>query len=89
VQAGHQAVQGRVGKTRFFFKKNPAQWFFWVLLVFFGFFGFFCFLLFFIYKLIQKREFLGFFSVSRILLGASRLQILITLTLSPNICISS
>ena len=43
------------------FKKKPAQ--------FFGFFVFFCFF----YIFAQKREFLGFFLVSRILLGASRL----------------
>ena len=40
---------------------------------FFGFFGF-------IYIFAQKREFLGFYLVSRILLGASRLKIIITLT---------
>jgi hypothetical protein len=50
----------RVGKNPGFFKKNPAQWGF---LFFLGFFlGFFA----------QTRGFLGFFLVSRILLGASR-----------------
>jgi hypothetical protein len=47
-------------QTRFFFKPSPV--------VFFGFFGLFGFLGFFA----QKRGFLLFFSVSRILLGASR-----------------
>ncbi len=57
-------------KTRVFKKKKPAQWvfgFFWVFLGFFGFFwgffGFFC----------PEKRVLGVFSVSRILLGASRL----------------
>jgi hypothetical protein len=49
--------QSRVGKNPGFFLKKPAQW---VFLVFFGFFA-------------QTRGFLGFFSVSQILLGASRL----------------
>jgi hypothetical protein len=44
-----------------FFLKNPAQWVF--LGFFLGFLGFFA----------QTRGFLGLFSVSRILLGASRL----------------
>ena len=71
------AVNARVGKNPGFFKKNPAQWvflgffgFFWVFWVFLGFFGFFC----------PDERVFGFFSVSRILLGASRLQIIITLT---------
>jgi hypothetical protein len=48
--------------------KKPAQWFF------FGFFGFlgFCFFLGFLYFCPEERVFRGF-SVSRILLGASRL----------------
>jgi hypothetical protein len=44
-------------KTRVF-KKNQPSGFFWFI---------------YIYIFAQKREFLGFFSVSRILLGASRL----------------
>jgi len=54
------------------FLKNPAQW---VFMVFYGFFGFFVFFLLFFWFFIfaQKREFSGFFLVSRILLGASRL----------------
>jgi hypothetical protein len=59
------ACQAGLEKTRFFFLKNPAQWFFWV---FFG--GFWVF---FLYIFAQEIEFIGFFSVSRILLGASRL----------------
>jgi hypothetical protein len=58
-------------KTRVFLKK-PAQWvfllFFCCFFVFFGFFGFG-----FYYIFAQKREFFRVFSVSRILLGASRL----------------
>ncbi len=46
-------------KTRVFFKKKPAQWFFLGFLVFFVFFGFFC----------PEERVLEFFSVSRILLG--------------------
>jgi hypothetical protein len=42
-------------------KKKPSQWFFLGFLVFFS------------HIFAQKREFLGVFSVSRILLGASRL----------------
>jgi hypothetical protein len=48
-------------------KKKPAQWVFLGVLGFLGFFGFFGFFF------AQTRGFLGFFSVSRILLGASRL----------------
>jgi hypothetical protein len=61
---------GRVGKNPVFFLKNPAQW------VFFGFFGFFWgFWVFWVFLgfFARAREFLGFFKVSRILLGASRL----------------
>jgi hypothetical protein len=57
-------------KTRVFLKKtSPVGFFgfFWVFLGFLGFFGFFW--VFFA----QMRWFIGFFSVSRILLGASRL----------------
>jgi hypothetical protein len=50
-------------KTRFFFKKNPAQWVFQVFLFFFGFFGF-------LYICPEERVF-RVFSVSRILLGTS------------------
>ncbi len=53
-------------KPGFFFKKpSPVGFFgfFWVFWVFLGFFGSFS----------QTRGFLGFFSVSRLLLGASRL----------------
>jgi hypothetical protein len=50
-----------------FLKKKPSPvgffGFFWVFWVFLGFFGFFA----------RTRGLLGFFSVSRILLGASRL----------------
>jgi hypothetical protein len=59
----------RVGKNPVFFKKNQPSGIFWVILVFMvflgflGFFGFFC----------PEERVLGFFSVSRILLGASRL----------------
>jgi hypothetical protein len=57
---------------------NPAQCFFGFFGVFFGFFRgflgvFWDFFVFFLNIFAQKREFLGFFSVSRILLGASRL----------------
>jgi hypothetical protein len=52
-----------------YFKKKPAQWFFLGFLVFFGYFWFFGFLGVFC----PEEMFLGFFSVSRILLGASRL----------------
>jgi hypothetical protein len=53
-----------------YIKKNPAQL---VLFGFFGFFGIFGFVGFFCFFSIfaQKREFLGFFSVSKTLLGAS------------------
>jgi hypothetical protein len=51
-------------------KKKPAQWVFLGFLVFFGFSGFFVF--FFIY-LPKERGVFRVFSVSRILLGASRL----------------
>jgi hypothetical protein len=53
-------------------KTSPVGFFgfFWVFWVFLGFLGFFA----------QKRGFVGFFSVSQILLGASRLQIIITPT---------
>jgi hypothetical protein len=61
----HCLVPG-LEKTRVF-KKEPAQWVY--LFNFFCVFLFFCFF----YIFAQKREFLGFFSVSRILLGASRL----------------
>jgi hypothetical protein len=53
-------------KTRVFLKKiQPIGFFgfFWVFWVFLGFLGYFA----------QTRGFLGFFSVSRILSGASRL----------------
>jgi hypothetical protein len=70
-RAGRRAAQGRVGKKPFFFL-NPAQWvrfgffvFFWVFWVFWV----FCFLL---YICPEERVF-RFFSVLRILLGASRL----------------
>jgi hypothetical protein len=46
-----------------FLKKKPAQWVFLGFLGFWGFFGVFC----------PEERVLGFFSVSRILLGASRL----------------
>ncbi len=51
-------------KTRFFFKHSPVGFF-----VFLGFLGFFVF---FIYSLKRERVF-RVFSVSRLLLGASRL----------------
>ncbi len=57
----------RVGKNPFFFFKNQPSgffWFFWVFWVFSVFFGFYC---------PEERVFRCFFSVSRILLGASRL----------------
>jgi hypothetical protein len=60
-------VTFRVGKNPGFFWKNPAQW------LFLGFFGFYGFFLFFWGFFAQTRGFLGFFSVSQILLGASRL----------------
>ncbi len=50
----------RVGKNPVFFKKTQPSGFFWVFWVFLGFFT-------------QTRGFLGFFSVSRILLSATRL----------------
>ncbi len=64
VSAASTASLSRVGKNPVFF--NPAQWVFWFFWVFFVFFCFF-------YIFAQKREFLGFFPVSRILVGASRL----------------
>ena len=73
-------IKSGLEKTRVFLKKpSPVGFFgfFWVFLVFFGFFGFFwAFLGFFA----LTRGFLGFFPVSWILLGTSRLQILIILT---------
>ncbi len=61
----------RVGKTRFFFF-NPALWVFLGFFGFFwGFFGFFWFFLVFLYICPEERVF-RVFSVSRILLGASR-----------------
>ncbi len=58
-------------KTRVFWKKNQPSGFFWG---FFGFFGVFLgFFGFFSGFFAQTRGFLGVFSVSRILLGASRL----------------
>ncbi len=63
-------LQAELGKIRVLKKNQPSGFFvfFLVFLVFcfFWFFGFF-------YIFAQKRELLGFFSVSRILLGASRL----------------
>jgi hypothetical protein len=61
-----KVLQPGLEKTRFFFK-NPAQCFF---LFFFGFFVFFWFFWGFFSP---EERVLGFFSVSRILLGASRL----------------
>ncbi len=59
-RAGRRAAQGRVGKNPGFFFTQPSV--------------FFCFFfVFFKYIFAQKREFLGFFSVLKILLGASRL----------------
>jgi hypothetical protein len=64
------------------FLKNPAQWFFWVVLFFFcfffGFLGFFWFFgvfwfFGFFWVFLPRREGFRVFSVSRILLGASRL----------------
>ncbi len=68
VEAGGQYGSGSgLEKTRvFFFKPSPV-----------GFFGFFCFFWGFF---AQTRGFIGFISVSRTLLGASRLYIIITLT---------
>ncbi len=63
-------LSARVGKNPGFFKKNPAQWFFWFFLGFLGFFGFFW--VFWVFFCPEERV-LGFFLVSRILLGASRL----------------
>jgi hypothetical protein len=62
----HSAVEGRVGK-----KPSPVGFFgfFWFLSFFLGFFGFFGF---FIYICPKERVF-RVFSVSRILLSASRL----------------
>jgi hypothetical protein len=54
-------------KTRVFKKKTSPVGFFGFFLVFFGFLGFFGFFL------PGTRGFLGFFSVSQIFLGASRL----------------
>ncbi len=56
-------------KKPVFFKKTQPSGFFWVFLVFFGFFGFLGFFGFFC----PDERFFGFFSVSRILLGACRL----------------
>jgi hypothetical protein len=53
-----------------FFLKNPAQWFF---LGFFGFFWVFWVFWGFLARTRGILGFLGFFSVSQILLGASRL----------------
>ncbi len=72
-------INNRVGKNPGLKKKNSLVGFlvFFLFLFFFfflggflGFFGFFC----------PEERVLGLFSVSRILLGASRLQIIITLT---------
>ncbi len=60
----------RVGKNPGLKKKKPAQW---VFLGFFGFFGFFWVFWGFLGCFAQTRGFLGYFLVSRILLGASRL----------------
>ncbi len=60
----------RVGKNPGFFKKTQPSGFFWV---FFGFFGFFWVFLGFFAQTRGFLGFLGFFSVSRILSGASRL----------------
>jgi hypothetical protein len=63
-------------KTRFFFLNQPSG-FFGFFLVFFGFFwffwGFFGFFVGFFGLFCPEERVLGFFSVSRILLGASRL----------------
>ncbi len=59
VQKTGSPSEAGLEKTRFFIKKNPAQW------GFFGLFGFF------IYICPEERIF-RVFSVSRILLGASR-----------------
>jgi hypothetical protein len=82
-------LQAGLEKTRVYYIKKPAQWFFWV----FGFFCFFCFFWFFgflvfwffwffwffLYICPEERVF-RVFPVSRILLGASRLYIIITHT---------
>jgi hypothetical protein len=60
-------IYSRVGKNPFKKKKTSPVGFFWFFWVFWS---FFC----------PEERVLGFFSVSRILLGASRLQIIITLT---------
>jgi hypothetical protein len=61
---GHPPAPGaELEKTRFFKNKTQPSGFFCFFLFFFGFY-------FFIFA--QKREFLGFFSVSIILLDASR-----------------
>jgi hypothetical protein len=60
--------QAGLEKTRVKKKKKPAQWVFWV----FGVFWVFCIFLFFLYICPEERVF-RVFSVSRILLGASRL----------------
>jgi hypothetical protein len=60
LQASQKLFKTELEKNQVFGKNQP-----------FGFFGFLCFLCFF-YIFAQKREFLGI-SVSRILLGASRL----------------
>jgi hypothetical protein len=63
---GFGSVQGWK-KPGFFLKKTQPSGFFgffWVFWVFLGFFGFFC---------PDERVFRVFFSVSRILIGASRL----------------
>jgi hypothetical protein len=64
------AMEAGLEKTRVFLKKNQPSVFFWGFLGFFGFFGFFIFYIFFICP--EERVF-RVFSVSRILLGASRL----------------
>ncbi len=57
------SVGSRVGKNPGLKIKKTAQWVFWVFLGFRGFFVFFW----------PDKRVLGLFSVSRILIGASRL----------------
>jgi hypothetical protein len=66
----NQLLHAGLEKTRFFF--NPAQWVFWSFLGFLGFFGFFGGFLVFLHICPEERVF-SVFSVSRILLCASRL----------------
>ncbi len=71
VEESCQPKQAGLEKTRFFLEKTQTSWLFFCFFVFLGFLFFFLFFLFF-YIYLPRRENFRVFSVSRLLLGASR-----------------